>query len=203
MASAILTANRAGVDEAELIYEILGGRRELFGDLIAPHLAPLLHTVRATGSGPSDVPDIVQQAVLKAFTHLKQFRFEASFRTWLLRIGMNEARQWRRKSASSRLTELADPALPELAAADRKHSPLAEFLRNEQTNQVRAAVARLPEKYRMVVLLRDLEDLSIYEVAGRLGLTIPAVKTRHLRAREKLAKFLRPSGLQTRSLVRR
>jgi RNA polymerase sigma-70 factor (ECF subfamily) len=185
--------NETGADEAALIRKIVGGQRDLFGDLIAPHLTPLLRIVRATIGGDPEVEDIVQQTALKAFTHLAQFRFEAGFSTWLIQIGLNEARQWRRKCASSRIVDLAPLSLSELPIADRNHSPLSECQRRETGAQLRAALVRLPEKYRNVILLRDIEDLSVSEVAGRLGLTIPAVKTRHRRARQKVAGFLERS----------
>lgn len=180
--------NRA--DEAALIRKIVGGQRDLFGDLIAPHLTQLSRIVRATIGGHPEFEDIVQQTALKAFTHLAQFRFEAGFRTWLIRIGVNEARQWRRKYASLRFSEFTPTAFSELPIADQSHSPLIEYQRNEAGARLRAALARLPEKYRNVILMRDIEDLSISEVAVRLGLTIPAVKTRHRRARQKVAGSL-------------
>jgi RNA polymerase sigma-70 factor (ECF subfamily) len=187
------TGNKTGTDEAALIRKIVGGERDLFSDLITPHLTPLLRIVRATIGGDPEVEDIVQQAAFKAFTKLAQFRFEAGFRTWLIQIGLNEALQWRRKCASSRIVRLALLPLSELPIADKDHSPLSEYQRGESGAQLRAALVRLPEKYRNVILLRDIEDLSISEVAGRLGLTIPAVKTRHRRARQKVARFLEPS----------
>jgi RNA polymerase sigma-70 factor (ECF subfamily) len=187
------TRNEAGTNEAALIRKIVGGERDLFGDLIAPHLTPLLRVVRATIGGDPEVEDIVQQAAFKAFTKLAQFRFEAGFRTWLIQIGLNEARQWRRKCASSRIVGLAPLPLSRLPIADKDHSPLSEYQRGETGAQLRAALVRLPEKYRNIILLRDIEDLSISEVAGRLGLTIPAVKTRHRRARQKVAGFLERS----------
>ena len=186
------TDNESGTDEAALIRKIVGGQRDLFGDLIAPHLTPLSRIVRATIGGDPEIEDVVQQTAFKAFTKLAQFRFEAGFRTWLIQIGLNEARQWRRKCASSRIVDLAPLSLSELPIADKNHSPLNECQRRETGAQLRAALVRLPEKYRNVILLRDIEDLSISEVAGRLGLSIPAVKTRHRRARQKVAGFLEP-----------
>jgi RNA polymerase sigma-70 factor, ECF subfamily len=185
--------NRTGTDDAALIRGILRGQRDLFDDLIARHLASLSRIVRVTIGGRPEVEDIVQQTVLKAFTHLAQFRFEAGFRTWLIRIGLNEARQWRRKYASSPVLECTGAEFSELDIADPSYSPLIEYQRSEIGTQLRAALARLPEKYRTVILLRDLEDLSISEVAVRLGLTVPAVKTRHRRARQKVAGFLEQS----------
>jgi RNA polymerase sigma-70 factor (ECF subfamily) len=188
-ASAVYTPNMTGIEEVGLIRKILGGRRDLFADLIAPHLTPLLRVVQATIGRHPDVDDIVQQTALKAFTHLEQFRFEASFRTWLIRIGLNEARQWRRKCVSSRFLAVDLPAFTQIPA-DQSLSPLVECQKSEAIVRLRAALESLPEKYRIVVLLRDLEDLTFSEVARRLGMTIPAVKTRHLRARQKMAKFL-------------
>jgi RNA polymerase sigma-70 factor (ECF subfamily) len=190
------------VEEGELIRRILGGQRDLFGDLIAPHLTPLLRALRATIGGYVELEDIVQQTVLKAFTHLEQFRFEASFRTWLIRIGLNEARAWRRKCASSRILALDPAALTQLPVADESRSPRVEYERHEANVRLRAALAHLPEKYRVVILLRDLYGFTLSEVAGRLGLTIPAVKTRQMRARQKMGRILRPlSEKQPRSLA--
>src|SRR5437899_8548218 len=102
----VISISTTGAEEVGLIRKILSGRNDLFAELIAPHLKPLLRAVRVTIGGHPDVEDIVQQTTLKAFTHLEQFRFEASFRTWLIRIGFNEARAWRRKCASSRFLAL-------------------------------------------------------------------------------------------------
>jgi RNA polymerase sigma factor (sigma-70 family) len=190
--------------EVELIGEILRGRRDLFAELIAPHLRPLSRMVAAAMGSHPDVEDVVQRTSLKAFTHLAQFRVEASFRTWLIRIGLNEVRQWRRKCGSSRIVALDLCTFTQLLATDERDSPLVACERSQASVRLRAAVAWLPEKYRIVILLRDLEGLSISEVGRRLGLTIAAVKTRHMRARQKMAKFLRPLGQsQLRGRARR
>jgi len=200
MASTGSRANVTGSEEVALIRKILGGRRDLFADLMAPHLMPLLRTVRAKVGGHSDVEDIVQQTALKALTHLEQFRFRASFRTWLIQIGLNEVRQWRRKAASSRYVALDPTVLTQLSAADESHSPLAECQRGEVIARLRSTLAWLPEEDRIIILLRDLEELSLSEVARRLRLTLPAAKTRHWRARRKMAELLgQPSSSQARS----
>ena len=86
MAFAAYTPTMTGIEEAGLIRKILAGRQDLFGDLIAPHLAPLLHIVQATTGGHPDVDDIVQQTAIKAFTHLEQFRCVA------VHVGENQSR---------------------------------------------------------------------------------------------------------------
>jgi RNA polymerase sigma-70 factor, ECF subfamily len=196
----VISIPTTATEEGGLIRKILGGRQDLFEDLIAPHLRPLLRMVRATIGSHPDAEDIVQQTAMKAFTHLEQFRFEASFRTWLIRIGLNEARAWRRKSTSSRCFALDHARLTQLPVADESLSPWVEYERREASVRLHAALSCLPEKYRIVILLRDLYGFSLSEVAGRLGLTIPAVKTRQKRARDKMAKFLKPlSQSQLRS----
>jgi RNA polymerase sigma-70 factor (ECF subfamily) len=190
MSPSNISTPRAVAEEVDLIRAVLGGRRDLFADLIAPHFTPLLRIVRATIGSHPDFEDIVQQTALKAFTRLDQFRFEASFRTWLIQIGLNEARQWRRQCVSSRLVALDSSALTQLPAADQSPSPLVECQRSEVIVRLRSAVARLPERYRIVILLRDLEELSLVEVAQRLGLTITAAKARHWRARREMAKLI-------------
>ncbi|HTF72632.1 MAG TPA: hypothetical protein VK638_59190 [Edaphobacter sp.] len=71
------------------------------------------------------------ETALKAFTHLAQFRFEAGFRTWLIQIGLNEIRQWRRKYASSPLVESTYPVFAEAPIADQSHSPFSKYQRVE------------------------------------------------------------------------
>jgi RNA polymerase sigma factor (sigma-70 family) len=190
--------NGGDTEEATLIRRIIAGRRELFGELIAPHLTPLLRVVRATMGSHAEVDDIVQQTVVKAFTRLEQFRFEAGFRTWLIQIGLNEARQWWRKNASSPFVKSALTSI-ESPIVDQGNSPFVEYQRSETIARLSAAVAHLPEKYRKVIVLRDFEDRSISEVAVTLGLTIATVKSRHRRARQKVSGFLtRPRSFQTR-----
>lgn len=190
MSSAVYTPTIISTEEITLISQILDGRRDLFGELIAPYLKLLFRIVQSRIGAHADVEDIIQQTALKALNHLGQFRFEASFRTWLIQISLNETRQWLRERASSRIIALDRFTLTQLPAADESASPLSECQRSEATVRLRTALARLPEKYRRIILLRDFEEFSISEVAQQLKLTIPAVKTRHRRARQKIARSL-------------
>src|ERR1700730_13759219 len=152
MTSPAYRPNMTITEEGALIRKILRGRKDLFGELLAPHLTTLLRIVGATIGGHPEVEDIVQQTALKAFTHLRQFRFEARFSTWLIRIGLNEVRTWRRKCASSRLLALDLPTLTQLPVADQRHSPLIECQRNEASLRLRVVLDWLPGKYRIVML---------------------------------------------------
>ncbi len=176
--------------EAKLIRQIVQGRRDLFGELLRPHLPVLLRFVRSKMKNDPACDDVVQQTALKAFIHLDQFQFRSSFRTWLFRIAINEVMSARSKT--SRLLVRDDAALTELRVADKSPSPLTQCERREMSQLVRSAVNKLAEKYRIVLRLRDLEHLSLCETAKVLHLSLPAVKTRHYRARRKIRRFLAP-----------
>ena len=179
--------------EGQLIAQIVAGRKDLFTALIEPHRAPLFRLIRAKVGNDSESDDVIQQTIFKAFTRLGQFRFEASFRTWLIRIALNEVVQWHRKRLSTRLLVLDNSALAQLPIADQAASPLKQCERREAAGLLRKAYAMLPEKYQVMIRLRDLEHLSIAEVAQQLSMSVAAVKTRHRRARLQMVNLLAPT----------
>jgi RNA polymerase sigma-70 factor (ECF subfamily) len=183
--------------ETELIREILAGRRDLFDDLIEPHLSAVKRAVRARMGNDPDSDDVAQQAVFKAFTHLEQFRYEGGFRTWLIRIALNEVIQNWRKRVASRSVAVEPFTLAAVSVADPKDSPFQLCVRSQTSRLLQTAVATLPERYRLVIRMRDFEERSVAEVAEALSLTTAAVKTRHHRARRRVALVL--SQLKTRS----
>jgi RNA polymerase sigma factor (sigma-70 family) len=176
--------------DATLIRQILTGRSELLGDLIKPHINPLRRLVQAKMGNNPDVEDIVQQTIFKAFTHLDQFRFEACFKTWLIRIALNEIAQTWRRRVSGRWVPLEGSAQVILQAKDPSDSPFRSYERSQTSNLLQRAVNSLPEKERVIVRMRDLEERSISEVAEALCLSIGAVKSRHHRARSRMAQIL-------------
>ena len=169
-----------------LIDSVLEGRTDAFVDLVGPHLAPLTRFARMRLRNDSEAEDVVQQAVLQAFHNLGQFRREASFMTWLSRITSNEVIHLRRDKATAAVKplpgnvaeRLADPAAP----ADM------QLQRRQETERLRRALTRLPEKYRTIIELRDLRELSVAATARSLSLTVANVKTRHHRARKLLLR---------------
>jgi RNA polymerase sigma-70 factor (ECF subfamily) len=177
---------RSSQEEALLIGQVLEGRQDLFCDLLRPHLPVLPRVVRAKMQNDPEAEDVVQPIVLKAFARLDRFRFEASFRTWLTRIAINEVLQWHRGPVASRFFALEQSALAELQIVDQAFSPLKEYERCETARLVRGALAKLPEDYRVMIRLRDLEGRSVAETARLLRLSVPAAKTRHYRARRNL-----------------
>jgi RNA polymerase sigma-70 factor, ECF subfamily len=173
------------VDEG-LIDSVLQGRTDAFADLVKPHLGPLTRFARMRLRNDSEAEDVVQQAVLQAFHNLGQFRREASFKTWLSKITSNEVIHVRRGKAIAPVKplpgnvaeRLADPATP----AD------LQLQRRQETARLRQALTKLPEKYRLIIELRDLRELSVAATAQSLSLTVANVKTRHHRARKLLLR---------------
>ncbi len=134
-----------------------------------------------------DVDDLLQEVFLKAWCHLSTFRSESTFRTWIIRVATNEVLQsYRREKRRSLSQDLDLDILP--CGGDSPHESVA---RSETTRTVRRAVATLPSKYRQVLILRDLKELSERETAQSLELGVPAVKTRLFRARLMLLAALR------------
>lgn len=136
----------------------------------------------------TEAEDVVQQAVLQAFDNLAQFRHEASFKTWLSRITSNEVIHVRRGRAIASVGPLHEALASR--RADPSTLPDVQIQRRQERERLHRALTRLPEKYRMVIQLRDLHELSVAATARSLSLTVAAVKTRHHRARKLLLRSL-------------
>jgi RNA polymerase sigma-70 factor (ECF subfamily) len=164
------------------------GKQE-FADSVAQHAPYLSRMVgNLTRSDPM-TEDIVQQTILKALVHADQFRFESTMKTWLTSIAMNEVRQiyrckWRTRSVPLLTENLEGDRSPRVESASRSYQA------KESGALIRQAVSRLPEPYRCVVELCDLQRLPLREAAARLRLTLSATKTRRQRALKKLRPFV-------------
>jgi RNA polymerase sigma-70 factor (ECF subfamily) len=176
-------AYQANEEEAFLIRQILAGRHDRFADLFQPHLNMLWRVVRTKMHDSPETEDVVQETLLKAFTRLSQFRFEASFRTWLIRIAINEVLQWHRNRFHSCLQIPDESSVAEAQIAQKSPSPFELCEHSEMVQSFYKALVKLPEAYQAVIRLRDLEHRSVYETARFLHLSAPGVKTRHRRAR--------------------
>jgi len=174
--------------EGLLIDRALQGGNDAFGALLTPHLTSLNRFARMRLRSESEVEDVVQQALLRAFRNLRQFRREASFKTWLSAIIFNEVIHLRRRQATAPTRSLHETRAACLA--DPSSSPDVQLQRIERVERLHQALNRLPEKYRVMIQLRDLHELSIAETARSLSLTPAAVKTRHHRAKKLLVRSL-------------
>ena len=195
--------------ERALIARVLGGERNLFYQLVEPHERSLYLTAWAILQNSTDAEDVVQEAVLKAFRHLSGFRGEAKFSTWLVRIVTNEARMRLRKEGKARFESLDTGDAPEdrsdytpMLLADWRHIP-SEVLENREVREAIAkALTALPETYREVLILRDVQQLNIAETAAALDITQGMVKIRLFRARLIMRDLLAPE-LRSRAASKR
>jgi RNA polymerase sigma-70 factor (ECF subfamily) len=177
------TGSLALFSDHDLIRLTLDGHTDCFMALMDRHLESIRRCIGFMLRGNGAVEDLAQQVVLKAWRFLSAFRAESSYRTWLTRVAINEVRQFQRRELRlARFQELPDPDV----LASRDESPDEHFARVQRAETVRAVVKSLPAMYREVVMLRELEELSILEIAERLRCTVPAVKSRLFLGRSML-----------------
>jgi RNA polymerase sigma-70 factor, ECF subfamily len=185
-------------NEAGLINRILTGEKDLFHELIRPYERMVYLTVFSIVRNETEAEDGAQEAVINAYRHLKSFRGDSKFSTWVVTIAINEGRKRLRKvkgSAEEAIDEQAEGQEGDYTPAsltDWREIPLAALERKELTATLRAAVAELPNIYRQVFILRDLEEMNVDETAQALGINAGAVKVRLHRARIMLQKRLVP-----------
>jgi len=173
--------------------------KEALEMLVRSHGGRLLRTVRRLLLNEEDARDAVQEAFLSAVRSLDDFRGEAQLSSWLHRIAINAALiklRARRRVREQPIEELLPGFRPDGEHLEPIH-PWAEpceanLERQELQDLVRAAIARLPEDYRVILSLRDLEGLDTKETAHLLGISVGAVKTRLHRARQALRTLLDP-----------
>jgi RNA polymerase sigma-70 factor, ECF subfamily len=193
--------------DTELIARILAGERGLFHELVRPYEKSVYHATFSILQNAEDAEDAAQETVLKALKSLRTFRAESKFSTWLISIAINEARA-RLRHARVLKFEPVDESPPDEDGAftpsvisDWREVPLQALERKELRELLRKAIASLPEMYREVLLLRDVEEFSIAESAAALGVSEGVVKTRLLRARLLMQKILAPQLASKRSGV--
>ena len=184
--------------EAEMISRVIAGERELFYDLMKPCERAVFLTAFSVLKSEADAEEVVQEAALKAYKALSSFRGEAKFSTWLVKITLNEARmRLRRSRAESEvsLEEFVDDGDGDYTPAvltDWREIPSEALDRKELRVLLQRGLDELPEKYREVLILRDVRELNIEETAQLLGISIGMVKTRLFRARLMMQKIVAP-----------
>jgi RNA polymerase sigma-70 factor, ECF subfamily len=183
--------------EAALIERIRSGEHELFYSLIRPYERRVYATAFAILRNEADAEDAAQDAMLKAFKYLRQFRAEARFSTWLIQIAVNEARMRRRKAHAELMEPIGGREDEEgnytpRDFADWREIPSETLERSEVRQKLLEALAQIGEIYREVFVLRDMQHLSILETAKALDISQASVKTRLLRARLMLRDLLAP-----------
>jgi RNA polymerase sigma-70 factor (ECF subfamily) len=187
------------LDDAALAARIAARDVEAVRLLMTRHNQRLLRTARAVLRDRAEAEDALQEAYLKAFRGISEFRGEASLTTWLTRIVLNEALA-RRRSQLRRAKALDQSGAVDLetyrsrlaAGSDMARSPEAETARKEISRLLERALAELPPNFRLVFVMREIEGLSVEETAETLEIPAGTVKTRLLRAKERLRRALDP-----------
>jgi len=183
--------------EADCIRRILAGETHLFHDLIRPCERPIYFLLMSILRNEAEAEDAAQEAIVKIYRNLHLFRGESQFRTWALSIARNEGLGRLRKAESRRedsldaLTEEQGDFTPAILTSWRE-VPNKALEQKELAAVLRQAIDGLPEIYRNVVLLRDIEEMDVRETAAALGIAEGAVKVRLHRARALLQRALAP-----------
>ena len=184
--------------EAEYIRRILAGEKHLFHDLIRPCERSIYFLLFSLLKNESEAEDVAQETVIKVYQNLDKFRGDSRFRTWVLSIARNEGLGRLRKignrredSLDAETDEQGGDFTPAILTSWRE-IPTQALEQKELGQILRKAIEGLPEIYRNVVLLRDIEEMDIRETAAALGISEPSVKVRLHRARALLQRNLAP-----------
>ncbi len=191
-------------EEATLVAELQAGSEQAFAWLVAQYSRPIYSVIARSLRDPADAADVTQDVFVKVFRHIGSFHGEATLRTWIYRIALHEAsnqRRWWSRHKRQELTLDAEQQNDEgeafslgdtLAAAGA--SPYECCARGEAQRQVEAALRTLPEAFRTVVVLREIEGFGYEEIAEMLKVNIGTVKSRLTRGRAALREALRNDG---------
>ncbi len=197
LASTIGIAN----EDAALLADLKAGSEDAFAMLIAQYHQPLYSLIARNLNDPADAADITQEVFIKVFRSIRGFHGDASLRTWLYRIALHEASNQRRWWSRHKRQEITiDPTFEadeddnssslSVALADHRDSPYDQVQQSEVRERVEAALRQLPEAYRTVVVLREIEGFAYEEIAEILEINLGTVKSRLTRGRSALKTLL-------------
>ena len=194
----------AGVfDESGLLAKAREGDPTAFSELVNQYSRKIYRLAKNITQNDSEAEDVLQETFLKAFEHLGDFQGQSKFYTWIVRIAVNESLMKLRKRKSDRTVPLDEPietgedtVVREIAVWDE--NPEQQYSREEIGGILDEAIQSLKPAFRTVFVLRDIEELSTEDTAQALGISVPAVKSRLLRARlqlrETLTRFFKRKG---------
>ncbi|HZT37741.1 MAG TPA: RNA polymerase sigma factor [Bryobacteraceae bacterium] len=203
MRSTIPNTQEEAIDELTLVNRSRDGDASAFNDLVRRYERKIYRLAMNITQNAEDAEDVLQETFLKAYEHLGDFQGNSKFYTWLVRIAVNEALMRLRKRKSDRTVPLDEPVetgeetvVREIAVWDQ--DPETRYSQEELSGILKEAIESLRPAFRTVFVLRDIEELSTEETAQALGISVPAVKSRLLRARlqlrEKLTRFFKRKG---------
>jgi len=196
-------SSQTSLDESTLVAQARDADTRAFGELVRRYEGKIFRLAQHITQNREDAEDVLQETFLKAYEHLDQFKGDSKFYTWIVRIAVNQALMKLRRRKTDKSVSLdetidtgEDTITREIAAWDE--DPEQRFSREELGEILDTAVDSLEPPYRSVFVLRDIEELSTEETAEALSLSVPAVKSRLLRARlqlrEKLTRYFKRKG---------
>ena len=189
-------------EEAVLVSELKAGSEQAFAQLIAQYHQPIYSLIARSLQNPTDASDVTQEVFLKVFRSIRGFHGEASLRTWLYRIALHEAsnqRRWWTRHRRQEVTLDSSSAEPDsegdsysLAAslADHGSSPFDQAAQRQLRDRVESVLREIPEAFRTVVVLREIEGFTYEEIAEILQTNLGTVKSRLTRGRAALRTLL-------------
>jgi RNA polymerase sigma-70 factor (ECF subfamily) len=190
-------------DELPLVERARAGDAAAFSELVERYERKIYRLAKHITQNDEDAEDVLQESFLKAYSHLDSFQGDSKFYTWLVRIAVNEALMKLRKRKSDKTVSLDEPQdtgedLVAREIAVWEDDPEKKYSREELADILSKAVDSLKPSFRTVFVLRDIEELSTEDTAETLGISVPAVKSRLLRARlqlrEKLTRYFKRKG---------
>lgn len=183
--------------DQQLVARAQQGDKQAFELLVSKYQRKLLRLISRLVRDPAEAEDVAQDAFIKAYRALPQFRGDSAFYTWLYRIGVNTAKnylvsQGRRPPSSTEKDNEEAETFDDADALRDINTPESILLSKEIATTVNAAMAKLPEELRTAISLREIEGLSYDEISEVMNCPIGTVRSRIFRAREAIAAELRP-----------
>ena len=178
------------VEDGTLVEEVLGGNPLAFQLLVERYQDRMFSLVRHYTRNAAEVEDVVQETFLKAYRKLPGFQQQASFSTWLYRIAVNTALDLLKRKGRSPVSTVDDPEAAVGASALEVAPPDARLETEEIARVTRRVLEELPEIFRTVLVLRELEGLSYLDIAESLAISIGTVESRLFRARARFKEAL-------------
>jgi len=177
------TSDGTTLPDEWLVRKSRAGDTEAFGLIVTRHQAAVYRVVRGILGDPAESEDVAQEVFLKAYANLARFRGDSSLFTWLYRIAVNEALRARKRRVPPPLETLPETEAPPPEPEAEEGAPTLRTLQR--------LLARLPDDYRAIVTLRDLEGLSYQEISATLEIPLGTVESRLFRARQELRTLWR------------
>ena len=180
--------------DLRLIEDYRAGRHDAFDDLLHAYQPTVQRVLVQLNVAPTDVEDLAQEVFMRVYRNLHRFRSQSSFYTWLYRITVNVFfdHNKKRKRADVRLQRLQNAMVDVSNARPESDDPFRAAFERLTTDTFSRAIAMLPEPFRDVVAMREVDDLSYEEIAMQTGISIGTVRSRLSRARARLKEVLRP-----------